>query len=45
MPEGLAQGRIQGHYRPTGVRPAMLEALALAGAPVEPAMFDLPSPQ
>jgi pilus assembly protein CpaF len=39
VPQGLAEGHIQGSYVPTGVKPAMLERLALAGAPVDPAMF------
>jgi len=42
VPEGLSHGNIQGRYQATGRRPAMLDQLALAGAPVDPAMFQAP---
>jgi pilus assembly protein CpaF len=42
VPEGLAHGKVQGRFLPTGRRPKMLEQLALAGAPVDPAMFEAP---
>jgi len=38
--EGIVEGRLQGSFRPTGEPPRMLQALAMAGAPVDPSMFE-----
>ena len=42
---GMDEGRIQGHYTATGVRPKFVEKLEAAGAQLPPGLFSVTSRQ